>query len=84
MLNRTVVAAKAEDIKKEIKLENFSKNAILQEMNKAAVEQDKRYFKDNVPDDVKAAFNLPKDMSGLEIDFQEVRKVDASFKRRQP
>ena len=38
VLNRTVVTAKAEDIKKEIKLENFSKNAIIREMNKASAE----------------------------------------------
>mmetsp|Transcript_20793 Transcript_20793/g.25444 ORF Transcript_20793/g.25444 Transcript_20793/m.25444 type:complete len:97 (+) Transcript_20793:104-394(+) len=40
--------------------------------------------RDNIPDNIKQDFNLPKDMSGLEIDFAEVRTVDSMFKCRKP
>ncbi len=40
VLNRTVVDANPDDLKKEIKLENFNKTAILAEMRLAAAEKD--------------------------------------------
>ena len=39
---------------------------------------------DHIPQYIKDDFKLPKDMSGLDIDYVEVRAVDAMFKRRQP
>lgn len=45
---------------------------------------DPRQKVDNIPNELKVAFNLPKDMLGLEIDFLEVRMVDAQFKKRVP
>ena len=37
---------------------------------------------DFVPVHIKNQFNLPMDMEGFEIDFQEVRSTDRLFKRR--
>lgn len=37
---------------------------------------------DHVPDGLKEAFALPKDMSSYDIDFNAVRNEDANFKRR--
>ena len=45
---------------------------------------DPRYKCDHVPQAFKEAFNLPKDMSKYDIDFNEVRQTDALFKRRTP
>ena len=45
---------------------------------------DPRYRIDHIPWDIKKAFTLPDDMTNLEIDFLEVRKVDAQFKKRTP
>jgi len=37
---------------------------------------------DHVPDGLKEAFTLPKDMSSYDIDFTAVREADANFKKR--
>ena len=36
---------------------------------------------DSIPPEVRSEFNLPKDMKGFEIDFNEVRLKDASLKK---
>ena len=52
--------------------------------DESKLKKDPRMQGDNVPEDMKKAFNLPRDMSSYEIDFDQVRIVDASFKRRTP
>ena len=84
VLKRTIINVDANNYKKEIELEKFDKKNILNELNQQTEVKDQRNSKDHIPDDIKNTFNLPKDMTGLEIDFEEVRKIDASFKRRQP
>lgn len=39
---------------------------------------------DHVPNELKEAFSLPKDMSSYDIDFNEVRMDDSNFKKRRP
>ena len=69
-------------------LENFEETRVLiEEQHKEgdqAAGKDPRDRRDNVPAEIKQAFNLPSDMRGLDIDFLQVRLVDAQFKRRQP
>ena len=57
-------------------------NAIYISKNTSA--NDPRNFIDNVPEDLKIAYNLPKDMINYDIDFEQVRTTDALFKRRKP
>ena len=76
------------DPKHEIALDNFDDaiaNALLeQEMMTKHGDKDPRNFKDNVPNNLRETFNLPKDMRNYEIDFEEVRSTDVRFKRRTP
>ena len=47
-----------------------------------AIVNDPRKNGDYVPEDIKKEFNLQKDMTTFEIDFDLVRSNDAQFKRR--
>ena len=42
----------------------------------------KKNNKDPIPDEIRKELNLPKDMKGFEIDFNEVRIKDSNLKRR--
>ena len=76
------------DPQHEMKLNTFDtaiRNALWDKDDEPSkMMRDPRMDEDNVPDDLKKIFNLPKDMSNYEIDFEQVRLVDASFKRRVP
>lgn len=86
-LNRAMCTG-TNDPKHEIALDNFDDaiaNALLeQEMMTKHGDKDPRNFKDNVPNNLRETFNLPKDMRNYEIDFEEVRSTDVRFKRRTP
>ena len=63
-----------------MKLEQFEE-AI--QIAKEGVEPNKKNKKlDSIPDELRKELNLPKDMQGFEIDFNEVRLMDSSLKRR--
>ena len=80
-LNRAMLTG-TNDPQHEIALDNFEEavaNALVDhDINKQfGKEGDPRAFKDNVPEDLRTAFKLPKDMRNYEIDFDEVRQTDA-------
>ena len=52
--------------------------------SEAAGLEDPRYHGDHVPKEIKDTFGLPKNMADYEIDFDEVRRSDAQYKRRTP
>lgn len=51
-------------------------------MNQGTAADPRLTSMDHIPQYIKDDFKLPKDMSGLDIDYFEVRRVDAMFKRR--
>ena len=86
-LNRAMCTG-TNDPQHEIALDNFEDavaNALLDsDTYTKNGEKDPRNFKDNVPDEFREVFHLPKDMSNYEIDFEQVRYTDSLFKRRLP
>lgn len=87
-LNRAMLTG-TNDPQHEIALDNFEEavaNALVDhDINKMfGSAGDPRNFKDNVPEDLRKTLKLPKDMQNYEIDFDEVRRDDAQFKRRKP
>jgi len=63
-----------------MELEQFEE-AIAIVVNSAGAE-DKNKKLDSIPDDIRKELNLPQDMMGFEIDFEEVRLMDASLRGR--
>ena len=69
-----------ENLHNEMELEQFEE-AVAIVANQAGAE-DKNKKLDSIPDDIRKELNLPSDMMGFEIDFEEVRLMDASLKRK--
>ena len=64
-----------------MKLEQFEE--AIQIAKTGVIEHGPRIKKlDAIPDELRKELNLPKDMKGFEIDFNEVRMKDSSLKRR--
>lgn len=65
------------DVQHELQLDNFEnavQNALIDQANtRLNGEPDPRFATDHVPLNLKTDFNLPKDMSNYDIDFNEVR-----------
>lgn len=82
MMNRAMVSTFAK-FDQELNLENFDDiNYLIKSKEEENSVSDPRNKSDHIPNDIKKAFSLPEDMTNLEIDFLEVRKVDAQFKKR--
>jgi len=84
-LNRAMLNGK-NDPREEMKLEGFDAVIVAEliNVNDKVREADPRKSDDYVPESLKKAFNLPKNMKNYEIDYEQVRLVDAQFKRRVP
>ena len=68
----------------EINLENFDDkldDALFNLQKNNVTANDPRIQGDHVPQDIKDAFNLPKNMSGKDIEFNKVRQNDTKFKK---
>lgn len=85
-LGRATLVGGQNEPQYELNLEAFDKQltAALQQQKLGIIANDPRLLGDNVPAELKVAFNLPNDMSNYEIDFQAVRNDDAKFKKSTP
>ena len=76
------------DVQHEMALENFDnaiQNALIDQSSSYSLKQeDPRQNCDYVPHHLKEFWNLPKNMQNYEIDFEQVRRTDALFKRKVP
>ena len=69
-----------ENLQNEMELDQFEEAiAIVASSEK---EKNKNAKLDSIPDEIRKELNLPTDMMGFEIDFEEVRLMDASLKRK--
>ena len=90
LLNRAMLTGK-NDVKHEMALDNFE-NAIQTALIDTTISRtftevglrDPRQDCDYVPQHLKDAYNLPKSMANYEIDYEQVRRTDAQFKRKVP
>ena len=65
------------DVDHELKMDDFDNLKEKLAQIETAVQIDERTQGDHVPTQFKDAFNLPKNMKNLTIDFNEVRLTDA-------
>lgn len=72
------------DFQTELELENFEEKIILEEVKQPTIGVSLKSKGDHIPHELKEAFNLPENMKEYDIDFNQVRIVDALFKRRIP
>ena len=70
-----------DNLENEMKLEQFEE--AIQIVKSGVTDKiDKKNDKlDSIPDEIRKEFNLPPDMKGYEIDFNEIRMKDSSLKR---
>ena len=71
-LNRAMLVGK-NDVQHELDLDNFDtamQKALIQQSISTDNHVDPRNFNDNVPENLRKAFNLPKDMHNYDIDFE--------------
>ena len=81
-LNRAMRGGDPNAVQHELKMDDFEQiKENLINIHERPI-YDERTLGDHVPKKFKDEFNLPKDMKNLTIDFLEVRKVDAQFKKR--
>jgi hypothetical protein len=80
-----------EDIKGDLDVLGFEKviaKLVEDEQLEKQAEFDKKFEernkKDEVADEIRAEFELPEDIGENRVDFQEIRRSDASRKRKMP
>ena len=85
-LNRAMLAGK-NDPNYELKIDDFEKrvgHVIDQIKSIKDIKSDPRLQGDHVPEEIRDALHLPKDMSDKDINFDNVRVQDTKAKKRRP
>ena len=70
-----------DNLENEMQLDHFEEAINIVKEGNVTLPKNKKQL-DSIPDELRKELNLPKDMKGFEIDFNEVRLMDSSLKRR--